>query len=47
MQNRYGQIVNKVNVPSGDSKEAAMEYVGISEEKLQEIAGGLFLYLQR
>lgn len=47
MQNRYGQIVNKVNVPSGDSKEAAMEYVGISEEKLQEIAGGLFLYFAK
>ncbi|WP_313129847.1 TetR/AcrR family transcriptional regulator [Anaerocolumna sp.] len=47
MQNRYKQTVNMVNVPSGNSKEAAIQYVGISEKQLQEIAGGLFLYFAK
>ena len=38
MQNRYEQIVNTINVPAGTSKEAAKQYVGMSEEKLQQIA---------
>src|SRR5690554_7789726 len=42
MQNRYEQIVHQVRVPSGTSEEAAMQYIGISEERLQQIAGGLF-----
>lgn len=47
MQNRYEQIVNTINVPAGTSKEAAKQYVGMSEEKLQQIAGGLFLYFAK
>jgi AcrR family transcriptional regulator len=47
MQNRYEQIIRTVNVPSGTSKEAAMQYVGISEKQLQQIAGGLFLYFAK
>jgi AcrR family transcriptional regulator len=47
MQKRYEQTVNTVNVPNGTSKEAAMQYVGISEEQLQQIAGGLFLYFAK
>lgn len=47
MQNRYEQTVNKVNVPNGTSKEAAMQYLDISEEQLQQIAGGLFLYFAK
>lgn len=47
MQNRYEQTVNTVNVPNGTSKEAAMQYVTISEEQLQQIAGGLFLYFAK
>ncbi|HHX22690.1 MAG TPA: TetR/AcrR family transcriptional regulator [Thermoanaerobacterales bacterium] len=47
MQNRYEQIIKTVNVPSGTSKEAAMQYVGISEKQLQQIAGGLFLYFAK
>lgn len=47
MQNRYEQIVHQVRVPSGTSEEAAMQYIGISEERLQQIAGGLFLYFAK
>lgn len=47
MQNRYEQTVNKINVPNGTSKEAAMQYVDISEEQLQKIAGGLFQYFAK
>ena len=47
MQKRYEQTVNTVNVPNGTSKEAAMQYAGISEEQLQQIAGGLFLYFAK
>ncbi|MDD4493701.1 MAG: TetR/AcrR family transcriptional regulator [Eubacteriales bacterium] len=47
MQNRYEQIVNIVNVPNGTPNEAAIQYVGISEEQLQQIAGELFLYFAK
>lgn len=47
MEKRYEQMINKINVPNGTSKEAAMEYVDISEEQLQQIAGGLFLYFAK
>lgn len=47
MQNRYEKTVNTVNVPNGTSKEEVMQYVSISEEQLQQIAGGLFLYFAK
>lgn len=47
MQNRYEQIIHQVNVPSGTFEETAVQYIGISEERLQQIAGGLFLYFAK
>ena len=47
MQNRYEKIVHTVSIPTGTSKEAAIQYVGISEERLQQIAGELFLYFAK
>jgi AcrR family transcriptional regulator len=47
MQNRYEQTVNTVNVPNGTIQETAAQYVTISEEQLQQIAAGLFLYFAK
>lgn len=44
MDLRYNQAISAIGVPEGSAKEAASGYVGISEEHLQEIAKGLFLY---
>lgn len=44
MELRYHQAVSAIGVPKGSAKEAANGYVDITEEHLQEIAKGLFLY---
>lgn len=47
MQNRYEQIVKKLNIPMGKSKETALQYAALSEEGLQELAVSLFLYFAK
>lgn len=47
MENRYVKIIEALNIPDGDPREAAMNYIGITEERLQEIAVGIFLYFAK
>lgn len=47
MENRYVKIIEILNIPDGDPREAAMNYIGITEERLQEIAVGIFLYFAK
>lgn len=47
MENRYVKIIEVLNIPDGDPREAAMNYIGITEERLQEIAVGIFLYFAK
>lgn len=47
MENRYVKIIEALNIPDGDPGEAAMNYIGITEERLQEIAVGIFLYFAK
>lgn len=47
MQHRYEQTVIRISIPSGSSEEAAKLYVGITEDHLQQIAGGLFQYFAK
>lgn len=44
MENRYAKIAEALNISDGDLGEAAMHYIGMTQERLQEIAVGIFLY---